>query len=337
MQPKISLIIPNFNGESTLNDCLCAAFASDYADFEVIVVDDCSLDRSVEIIQRFPCRLIQLPEHRGASAARNAGARASKGSLLFFTDADCVLHPQALSISAQMAVHCGSKTVIGGTYQLRSFDNRFCSRFQSVFIHYSETKNAASPDYIASHAMIMCRDEFLANGGFKEQWLPILEDVEFSHRLLRSGYNLTLNPRITAQHIFNYSWKKSCANAFRKSRYWIEYSLSNHDLFSDSGTASYELKTNVAIFIAIALCVVLGILLPQTLAPIWISLASICAFANLLVNRRLLTAFYSTYGLQFALGASLYYCCFYPLPVSTGAALGFRAHLNKQKRAMVEI
>ncbi len=331
MQPKMSLIIPNFNGESTLNDCLSAAFASDYADFEVIVVDDGSQDRSVEIIKQFPCRLIPLPERRGASAARNAGARASEGSLLFFTDADCVLHPQALSISAQMALNCGSKTIIGGTYQPRSFDNRFCSRFQSVFIHYSETKNAASPDYIASHAMMMFRDEFLASGGFKEHWMPILEDVEFSHRLLRRGYRLTLNPTITVQHIFNYSWKKSCANALRKSRYWIEYSLSNHDLFSDSGTASYELKTNVAIFYAMALCVALGIFLPQTFAPFWIALAAAFTFANLLVNRRLLAAFYNTYGLQFALGASLYYCWFYPLPVSTGAALGFRAHLNKPK------
>ncbi|MFC1837696.1 glycosyltransferase family 2 protein, partial [Thermodesulfobacteriota bacterium] len=71
--PFISVIIPNRNGEKTIGLCLEAALASQYTNFEVVVVDDCSTDSSPGIISQFPCRFIRLPEHGGASAARNAG------------------------------------------------------------------------------------------------------------------------------------------------------------------------------------------------------------------------------------------------------------------------
>ncbi|TAL24620.1 MAG: glycosyltransferase, partial [Nitrospirae bacterium] len=60
MHKLISVIIPNYNGEATIGKCLEAVFSSEYDKFEVVVVDDCSNDNSVEIIKRFPCRLISL-------------------------------------------------------------------------------------------------------------------------------------------------------------------------------------------------------------------------------------------------------------------------------------
>jgi glycosyltransferase involved in cell wall biosynthesis len=73
--PFISVIIPNYNGEKTIGRCLDAAFASQYTNFEVVVVDDCSADSSTTIIEKYPCRLMRLSEHGGASKARNTGAQ----------------------------------------------------------------------------------------------------------------------------------------------------------------------------------------------------------------------------------------------------------------------
>ena len=84
----ISVIIPNRNGARTLRQCLSAALQSDYPHFEIIVVDDASQDQSTAIVGDYPCRLIELPHHSGAAAARNMGARHSRGGTLFFTDAD---------------------------------------------------------------------------------------------------------------------------------------------------------------------------------------------------------------------------------------------------------
>lgn len=333
MNPKISVIIPNYNGEKTLENCLAAVYASNYDQFEVIVVDDCSEDSSVDIIKRFPCRLIQLHKHSGASAARNAGARISQGELLFFTDSDCVLQKNTLAIASQTLLANGSNAVIGGTYQQQSFDKCFFSQFQSVFIHYSETKNSTNPDYIATHAMAIYKDTFLASGGFKEHWLPILEDVEFSHRLRSTGHRLLINANILVQHIFHFSLRKSFRNAIRKSRYWTQYSIDNKDLLCDSGTASHELKINVVLFYMLLLCLAL---LPFN-ALLFGSLLFLGVFSNLWVNHRLLIAFYQAYGLPFSLGAMFYYFCVYPLPVTIGSLMGIFSYFALPTRSQVSL
>lgn len=325
MPPIASIIIPNFNGEKTIECCLRAAFMSDYPNYEVIVVDDASEDRSVEIIKKFPCRLIQLKQRSGAAAARNTGAANSRGQILFFTDADCVLQEQALSEACETLTTNGPNSVVGGTYLRQSYDDRFFSRFQSVFINYSETKRLHHPDYVATHAMGIYANTFHKAEGFKERWLPIIEDVEFSHRLWRMGYNLTINPNVLAQHIFNFSLKRSILNAIKKSSYWTLYSLANKDLFADSGTASVELKTNVAMFY-----LMLGALLLFVLTNnlTFIVLCSFLTAINMIINRHLLKAFYSAYGITFSILASIYYLYIYPLPVSFGGAIGVTKYLR---------
>ena len=100
MNPLISVIIPNHNSEKTIGHCLEAVYGSTHNNFEVIVVDDCSADASVSIIEQYPCRLQKLKEHGGASMARNTGAKNCKGEILFFIDADCLVQPDTLSIVA---------------------------------------------------------------------------------------------------------------------------------------------------------------------------------------------------------------------------------------------
>ncbi|HDZ62790.1 MAG TPA: glycosyltransferase family 2 protein, partial [Nitrospirae bacterium] len=89
-EKKISVVIANYNKASTIGKCLEAALCSRYRNFEVIVVDDMSDDGSVDIIKQYPCKLIRLNEHSGASKARNVGASHSSGDIIFFTDADCL-------------------------------------------------------------------------------------------------------------------------------------------------------------------------------------------------------------------------------------------------------
>jgi glycosyltransferase involved in cell wall biosynthesis len=72
MDTFISVVIPNYNNGNTIGKCLEGVLSSKYDRYEVIVVDDASSDNSVEIINRFPCRLIRLEKHAGAAKARNA-------------------------------------------------------------------------------------------------------------------------------------------------------------------------------------------------------------------------------------------------------------------------
>lgn len=322
MNKRISVIIPNHNGAATIGCCLDAAFASAHDNFEVIVVDDCSTDNSVGIINKFPCKFIQLDRHSGASKARNDGARNSSGEILFFTDADCVLQKNTLSVVDKSFPDNG-KIMLGGSYTKIPFDDNFFSTFQSLFIHYSETKKE-SPDYVATHAMAISRDVFNKSGGFPEVFLPIIEDVEFSHRLRRSGIKLATNPDLLVQHIFNFTLSKSIRNAFRKSKYWTIYSLKNRDIFADSGTASSELKINVASYCFCILFLVLYFTFGH--AGFLFLLSLVFAF-NLFANRNFLSLFFKTKGLLFSMAATGYYMILYPLSVGAGTLSGIINYL----------
>ncbi len=92
VSPFVSVIIPVLNEERVIRECLNSLVELDYPPErrEILVVDNGSTDRTAEIIKTFPVRYL-WEERRGASAARNKGIEASKGEILTFTDADCVV------------------------------------------------------------------------------------------------------------------------------------------------------------------------------------------------------------------------------------------------------
>jgi glycosyltransferase involved in cell wall biosynthesis len=373
MEKHISVVIPNCNNAKTIGKCLEAAFASQYRNFEVIVVDDKSEDNSVEIIKQFPCRLVSLESHAGTSKARNTGAQESRGEFIFFIDADCLLQKDTLSIVNETLISIYSATygedvipakagiqknksdssvkgnlwipgqarndafgtfqeqsmkdiVIGGTYTRIPYDKSFFSIFQSIFVNYSETRTV-TPDYIAAHAMIISAEAFNKSGGFPEVFLPIIEDVEFTHRLKRKGFKLIVNPEIQVRHIFNFTFLKSIRNAFKKTKYWVIYSLRNKDLLTDSGSASTELKTNVVFYFLGLINVILWIFFQQS---VFLYFLLFLFILNIAVNRRLLKSFFETKGVLFGLQAFLFYTLLYPLPVGFGTIAGMKTFLLKR-------
>ncbi len=322
----ISIVIPNRNGAAVIRQCLSAAFASDHGSFEVVVVDDASEDASVEIIEQFPCKLVRLKERAGVSKARNAGARASSGELLFFVDNDCLLSRDALSI-ADASYGSRKDLVLGGTYTRSPYDGDFFSSFQSVFINHFETKRL-DPDYVAAHAMVVDAELFARSGGFiEDSFIGVaasVEDVELCHRLRREGCELAMNPDILVQHVFRFSLRRSLGNAVKKSRYWTTYSLANRDVLADSGTASHELKANVAVLLAHVLVVAASVALRQP----WLLAGLVPLLAlDLHVNRELIEAWYATKGLVFSVLATCYYMTVWAAAVGAGAAAGVAQYL----------
>jgi glycosyltransferase involved in cell wall biosynthesis len=116
--PRFSLIIPARNEESYLPrlldtvDAARARFRGGPDGVEVIVADNVSTDRTVEIARRRDCRVITV-EKRVIGAVRNGGARAARGEILAFVDADARIHPETFNaIDALMA---GGRVVAGAT------------------------------------------------------------------------------------------------------------------------------------------------------------------------------------------------------------------------------
>lgn len=315
----ISIVIPVRNGARALEDCLRAACAAASPGNEVIVVDDGSTDGSSKIAARHPCRLLRLDRPRGASAARNAGAAAARGAILFFTDADCIVGPRTLPRAAAALDAAGPRAVIGGTYDTQPFDPGFFPAFQAVFVNYHETRRPDDPDYVATHAMAIRTADFAASGGFDEQFLPILEDVEFCHRLRRGGYRLLMDPKLLVRHSFGFGFSGSLRNAARKVRYWARYSLRNRDLLADSGTASRGLKAAGALagLAWASLAAAATLRLPVLLLPV-----PLFFLAAIGANRELVRAFRAAGGPLFATAAAGYLVLLYPLAIAAGAAQG---------------
>jgi glycosyltransferase involved in cell wall biosynthesis len=95
--PHVSVIIPTYNRGWILHEALESVLAQDYTDFELIVVDDGSTDRTPAVLQRYGRHLRLLNQkNRGVSAARNRGITAARGNLITFLDSDDLWLPGKL-------------------------------------------------------------------------------------------------------------------------------------------------------------------------------------------------------------------------------------------------
>jgi len=88
----ISVIIPVYNAEKLIADCLIALLNQniDFSKYEIIVVDDGSSDNTAKIVEIFKDVQLIIQKNRGPAAARNEGVRHAKGDIVVFTDSDCI-------------------------------------------------------------------------------------------------------------------------------------------------------------------------------------------------------------------------------------------------------
>jgi glycosyltransferase involved in cell wall biosynthesis len=100
--PLVSVIVPVHDGAPFLSAAIDSALAQDYRPIELIVVDDGSADDSASIARRYPDVRVSRQDHRGVSAARNAGVALATGSLIAFLDADDTWLPGKLARQVEL-------------------------------------------------------------------------------------------------------------------------------------------------------------------------------------------------------------------------------------------
>ncbi|MGN1124989.1 MAG: glycosyltransferase family 2 protein [Candidatus Gastranaerophilaceae bacterium] len=97
MADLISVVIPTYNGEKYIKDCIESIQSQDFP-HEIIVIDDISTDRTVEIARSMGCRVIVNTEHKGQMAGKNTGIREAKGNYWLTIDQDDMLVNNALQM-----------------------------------------------------------------------------------------------------------------------------------------------------------------------------------------------------------------------------------------------
>src|SRR5262245_61030799 len=100
--PCIAIVMPVYNHEAYLEQALTSLYAQDYADFQIVAVDDGSTDRSLEILNRHRRRVLILEsKHQGPAAARNQALRATDSEFVAFMDADDMCRRQRLGLQVE--------------------------------------------------------------------------------------------------------------------------------------------------------------------------------------------------------------------------------------------
>ncbi len=204
-QPEISVIVPVFNSEGTIDACLESLLNQDFPSYEIIIVNDGSTDKTAQICQAKKGVQIIETTNGGPSRARNIGVKKAAGEFVAFTDGDCIVHQQWLTELRKGFLRKEIASV-GGDQISPENESRFGKNVQETFVilgfatSYMKTQpNMAEIRHNPSCNSAYRKSVFETIGGFEESLWPG-EDVDLDCRLTQQGCILMRNPKAIVKH-----------------------------------------------------------------------------------------------------------------------------------------
>lgn len=198
--PRVSVIVPVYNGERTIGECVDSIFALSFPrnDVELLLIDNASSDRTSAILDRYRDRAIILHEtKRGPAAARNRGLENATGEIVVFTDADCVVHRDWLSrIIAPL--NDPVVGIVGGTILAMKPGNAVEEFGERIHDHQMAIEYY-SPPYAITMNWASRRSVLEKVGPFDEELLRC-EDCDLAYRIVGAGYRIVHEPAAVVYH-----------------------------------------------------------------------------------------------------------------------------------------
>ena len=196
---RFSIIIPARNEELMIGGCLqnlsCLDFPKE--EFEVILADNGSTDRTIEIFSSWSDRLrLSVVEKPGVniSAMRNVGVAISSGAILGFLDADCMVPSNWLKDAENFLKVCPG--IVGAHVRIP----RNSTWIARCWFDDEHRNQPGETSYIPSGNLLISRSAFDNIGGFKES-LKTNEDYEICQRAKRAGYTVQSCPALEVIHL----------------------------------------------------------------------------------------------------------------------------------------
>jgi glycosyltransferase involved in cell wall biosynthesis len=304
--PIISVIIPTLNEEKVIGECLKALVLQELPSdrFEVIVVDNGSVDRTLDVVRRFArCLRVTIRSLPGChiSELRNTGAREAKGRLLAFLDSDCIAPPHWLQ-TAIAVFENPSKMVVGSFYTVPQNSGWVARAWYGDMVR--ERQGPVS--YVPSGTLFISSSVFWDLGGFDRD-IETSEDFELCQRAKAAGCVVIADPELSTIHLGT----PQTLSAFWRKERWHGNGVRSVLLRRSScrgyantlALTAYALLSLAITLLAIAAAAVTGRFGLVAVGPLLLAGGALLMAARAAVRRRRwkyflpLAALYMVYGL----------------------------------------
>ncbi len=182
----ISIIVPTYNEEKNIVRCLRSLDKQSLLrkDYEIIVVDGHSKDRTVELAKKYADKVI-LQNSKGVGGARNDGVAVANGGIIATTDADCIVHESWLEEILNSLNRTGTVCVLGPLMQ----DNKEMTKYKVLFYFSNKimyiTNKFNVMHFVCGANVAFKKQPFEDIGGFSN--LPMSDDFEIGIRIKKKG------------------------------------------------------------------------------------------------------------------------------------------------------
>jgi len=247
----ISIIIPAYNAEATIQRCIESVLKTGYAPLEVIVADDASTDGTAGIVADIAAmvservHLVSLDSNGGPARARNFGAAKAKYSYLFFLDSDTKMLPDALEHFITRILEADA---VCGHYHWQPLNDGPVAWYKSLFNYYLFSRQGVfEHDVFLGSAAGIRREVFEKTGGYDAslEWGMDYENEEFGHRLSKD-HRILVDPAISVRHDFP-DFGKLTSTYFTRVAHWMKLFL-KRGKFETGGPATQSVGLASAAF-----------------------------------------------------------------------------------------
>jgi GT2 family glycosyltransferase len=223
MRDAVSVIVPAYNAEATITECLAALRAAMQADDELIVFDDGSTDSTPAIAEVAGARIVTNPgPPKGPAHGRNAAAASATKAFLMFVDADVIIGPEAIDRLVEAVRKTGAVAAFG-SYDDHPRSKRLPALYANLRHHFVHQAGSLEATTFWSGIGLMKADVFRRFGGYDEILFahPSIEDVELGMRLINAGERIRLVPEAQGTHWKDWTlWRVWHTDVVRRALPW---------------------------------------------------------------------------------------------------------------------
>lgn len=222
---KVSVILPSYNREKYIAGCLDSLLKQDFADYEILAVDDCSTDQTRNILSQYEgskIRVFYNDKNSGPSFSRNLAVLHALGEILAFTDSDCMVDPKWLREIVRPFFRDQDIVIVGGKVEDPTPENYWqFVNFQGDFIARKEgfVRKVVGCNMAA-------RKDFIKENTFDEAIYPA-EELDLCLRALKKKKRIYYAPRAKVLHYRRDSFRSTIKQQFNYGFYNTVINLKN--------------------------------------------------------------------------------------------------------------